>query len=59
MLLNIGNIELKLNQPWASVHVYWLGITLKNDFPALAKNTWVHTLELPQNLVNTKNVLLK
>ena len=39
MLINIANTELKLNQQWAALYIYWLGITLKYDFYELARNT--------------------
>ena len=58
-LINIANIELKSEQPWAALYIYWIGITLKYDFPELAKNTWVHTIDLPKNMVDIKNTLLK
>ena len=58
-LINIANIELKSEQPWAALYIYWIGITLKYDLPELAKNTWVHTIDLPKNMVDIKNTLLK
>ena len=32
LILNIYNIERKLNQPWAMLYTFWLGITLKPVF---------------------------
>ena len=58
-LINIANIELKSKQPRAALYIYWIGITLKYDFPELAKNTWVHTIDLPKNMVDIKNTVLK
>ena len=50
VLQNIANIEQKLNQPWALLHIYWFGIILKHDFPNLARNIWAHIMDLPMNI---------
>ena len=59
MIVNICNIESKLNQPWAMLYTYWLGITLKPVFPILGKNQYVHTLDIPSGVGIVKDIILK
>ena len=38
LILNIYNIERKLNQPLAMLYYYWLDLTLKPVFSVLGRN---------------------
>ena len=57
MIINICNIERKLNQPWAMLYTYWLGISLKHVFPALGKNQYVHMLDIPSGVGIVKYII--
>ena len=59
MLTNLRNIELKINQPWALLYVYWLGIQLREIYPDFAKNKWLHTLDIPISKESIKHIILK
>lgn len=45
-------------KPWTSLYIYWFGLYFKTMCPTVASNQYVHTIKIPEKIVNIKNTLL-
>ena len=52
-------ISLCLNQPWAALYIYWFGFLLKDIYPDLSTNKYVHTIDIPKGMLHLKQLIVK
>ena len=52
-------ISLCLNQPWAALFIYWFGFLLKDIYPDLSTNKYVHTIDIPKGMLHLKQLIVK
>ena len=52
-------MSLCLNQPWAELFIYWFGFLLKDIYPDLSTNKYVHTIDIPKGMLYFKQLILK
>ena len=55
----IRKMNANMNQPWAKLYVYWLGITLRFYHESFAQNTYVHTMKIPRGIQIVKSTILQ
>ena len=52
-------IRNNFKQPWAALSIHWFGSGLKDTYPSLSSNKYVHTLDIPETLNHIKEIILK
>ena len=53
----LSKISQEINQPWSALYIYWLGFSLKDIYPMLSSNIYVHTMNIPKELSYYNKIL--